>query len=395
MVLQKLFQNKKAVFLLNMAFWTVLALLEGFQHYLYQRSMEEERDIFRIFSYVFPKYFLYWLASLLVYPIYHILNRFVWPKIAWLHLMVSIGIAWLHTLLCMAGIIFIRMNFGEIPAKPLKSSFVENYKDWLVYSHEFLFQSFMMYWVMVLILFAYDSYKKYRDQYIVSVELESKLTRSQLQTLKMQLQPHFLFNALNTVSMMIRRKKDEDAIEIVSGLSDLLRSTLTREGEHYVTLQDEIGLLEKYLKIEKVRFKDKLQIQFEIEPECREMLVPNMILQPIVENAFKHGVSRRIEGSELRVDVNLVLNHLYISILNKGPLLPANWTLENSKGIGLSNTISRLKQLYGNDGDFKISNFKNVGVKVELYLPVKRAARSEEMIPDNVEKHAIESKGGE
>jgi LytS/YehU family sensor histidine kinase len=193
----------------------------------------------------------------------------------------------------------------------------------------------------------------------------------------MQLQPHFLFNALNTISMMIRRKKDEDAIEIVSGLSDLLRSTLTREGEQFVTLDDELDLLSKYLNIEKVRFKDKLQIHFEIDPECRDILVPNLILQPIVENAFKHGVSKRIEGSELRVEAKMVLNHLHISILNRGPLLPEGWHLNGNKGIGLSNTVSRLQQLYGSESDFNISNFNNIGVRVELYSPVKHAERAE------------------
>jgi LytS/YehU family sensor histidine kinase len=149
-----------------------------------------------------------------------------------------------------------------------------------------------------------------------------------------------------------------------------------------------MGLLEKYLKIEKVRFKDKLQIHFNIAPECREVLVPNMILQPIVENAFKHGVSKRIEGSELHVEAHLVLNHLHISILNKGPILPEHWNLENSKGIGLSNTISRLKQLYGNDGDFNISNYKDMGVKVELYLPVQHAERPEEIVSEKGEGNA-------
>jgi two-component system, LytTR family, sensor kinase len=377
MILQKVLQNRKLLFLLNLAFWIVLAAFECLQHYLYQRSMDEESSWFRLFSYVAPKYFLYWLASLVVYSLYHKLTRFRWPAIAWLHLFCSICIAWLHTLLCMAGVIFLRMNFGSIPGKPMKSTFIENYQEWLGYSHEFLIPSFMMYWLMILILFAYDTYKKYRDQYIVSVELESKLTRSQLQTLKMQLQPHFLFNALNTISMMIRRKKDEDAIEIVSGLSDLLRSTLTREGEQFVTLDDEMDLLSKYLNIEKVRFKDKLQIHFEIDPECRDILVPNLILQPIVENAFKHGVSKRIEGSELRVEAKMVLNHLHISILNRGPLLPEGWHLNGNKGIGLSNTLSRLQQLYGNESDFNISNFNNIGVRVELYLPVKHVERAE------------------
>ncbi len=374
-MLQRILNNRQAIFILNLAFWAMLAALECLQHFLYQKSMEEESSWVRLLSYVVPKYFLYWLASLLVYVIYHQLNRFRWPLVIWLHLLSGMIISLLHTMLCMAGIIYLRMQLGPIPGKPMKSTFMENFQEWLGYTHEFIIHGFMMYWLMVLILFAYDSYKKYRDQYVVSVQLESKLTHSQLQTLKMQLQPHFLFNALNTIAMMIRRKKDEDAIEIVSGLSDLLRSTLTREGEHFVTLQDEIGLLEKYLKIEKVRFKDKLQIHFDIEPACEEMLVPNLILQPIVENAFKHGVSKRIEGSELRLDANKILNHLYISILNKGPLLPENWKLEDHKGIGLSNTISRLKQLYGDDCDFKIHNYKTMGVCVELYLPVKRAEK--------------------
>ena len=380
MILQKVLKNRKLIFLLNLALWSVLAAFECLQHYLYQHSMEEETNWFRLISYVAPKYWLYWLASLVVYFLYNKLNRFSWPVIGWLHLLASICIAVVHTFLCMAGVIFLRMNFGEIPSKPMKDTFMENYLEWLGYSYEFLIPAFMMYWLMVLILFAYDNYKKYRDQYIVSVELESKLTCSQLQTLKMQLQPHFLFNALNTISMLIRRKKDEDAIEVVSGLSDLLRSTLTREGEQFVTLEDELDLLSKYLNIEKVRFKDKLQIYFEIDPACHELHVPNLILQPIVENAFKHGISKRIEGSELRIEAKLIISHLYISVINKGPLLPEGWSIEGNHGIGLSNTIARLKQLFENKCDFKIYNFEEIGVKVELYLPIQRPKKPEEPV---------------
>ncbi len=248
---------------------------------------------------------------------------------------------------------------------------------WEVYSGFFkwmipdIIGGFVFYWLLLIILIGWDFYNRYKNQYIQNLELESKLTQSQLQTLKMQLQPHFLFNALNTISMMIRRKKGDQAIEMLSGLSEILRETLSREKDQFVKLSDELELAKKYLGIEQGRFKEKVKVIYEIADGCEKLPVPNLILQPIVENAIKHGVSHSLKNSEIKISAIRLNGSLELEVFNTGKLLGKNFNIKEQTGIGLSNTRSRLDRLYKGKSFFEIKNEGNEGVKVTVRIPLR------------------------
>jgi len=231
----------------------------------------------------------------------------------------------------------------------------------------FVFYSSGVFLLYFFLLKGLDFYGRFRSQSVYTLDLEQKMIDAQLQTLKMQLKPHFLFNALNTIAMMVRRNST-DAVNMISGLSDLLRSTLTAENRQFVTLKEELQLLEKYLAIESVRYQDRLKIELETDTDSLPCRVPNLLLQPLVENAFKHGVAHSLDESLLRISTQKKVDSVWISIYNSGSALPRDWDVTSLKGIGLLNTVNRLRQLYKGSSRFEISNAKG-GVLVTIQLP--------------------------
>ncbi len=231
--------------------------------------------------------------------------------------------------------------------------------------------SFSVYWVMILVLFTLDYYRKFKEKSSQAIKLESSLTHVQLQTLKMQLQPHFLFNAHNTIAMLIRTGKNDKAINIISKLSDLLRSSLTVENEQLVTLEKELELLNKYLEIEKARFEKNLEIELSISEDVKSLLVPNLILQPIVENAFKHGISKIMGKNRLEVKCYREYDNIILKVYNTGPGLEENFELDTNNGIGLINTKERLNQFYNDSYMFALKNY-NKGVLVTIKIPINK-----------------------
>ena len=239
--------------------------------------------------------------------------------------------------------------------------------------------NFIVYWLVITILLSLDYYRKFIDEHIRFLELGNRLNTAQLSTLKMQLHPHFLFNAFNTISMMIRQKNSDKAIRMVSGLSDMLRHSLTNEPQQYVTLKDEIELVKKYLFIEYERYKDRLEIEWDVEETLLSSEVPALILQPIVENAFKHGISKSIGPSKLIIQIFREKNLVVLEVFNSGSSIPSYFDISQGKGVGLSNTIERLTKLYGGDFKVQISN-KNQGISVMIKIPFK-SKHTEEYIP--------------
>lgn len=229
--------------------------------------------------------------------------------------------------------------------------------------------STLNYGVIILILVILDLNKRYQEERLRSVKLNAQLSKSQLENLKMQLQPHFIFNAMNTISVLVRKQKNDIAVDMISGMSDLLRANLEREESQFVTLSYEISMLKKYLAIEQLRFKERLSISFDIQPETLALFVPNLILQPILENVFKHGFSENLEHSKILISAQLTPTDLLLTVANSGPQLPHGWQLKESKGIGIQNTISRLQTLYGENGQFDIGNWEPDGVIVKIQIP--------------------------
>jgi sensor histidine kinase YesM len=246
----------------------------------------------------------------------------------------------------------------------------ELFGQWLETAFD-IFAGMGIYWLVLLILLALDYYRKFREQYAHVLDLEKDLNRAQMNALQMQLRPHFLFNAFNTIAMMIRQKKNDSAIDMITSLAEMFRFSLRKNTGQFVTLEEEIGFLKKYLAIESVRFGDRLTIDWQIDPDSKSAKVPSFILQPIVENAFKHGLSHSQGNVSLRISSKTLEDLISLEIFNSGPNLPENWELNKEKGIGISNTIDRLMKLYENKFRF-IINQKEDGISMELRIPCLR-----------------------
>lgn len=205
--------------------------------------------------------------------------------------------------------------------------------------------NFLTYFVLLLAYFAVRFYRMYRERELKATQLEAGLAQARLEALRMQLHPHFLFNTLNSISTLMHRDV-EAADDMLAALSDLLRVALERRGEQEVPLKEELDILRRYLDIEQIRFGDRLRVKFEIEPHCLDALVPNLILQPLAENAIRHGIDPRPEPGLLVISARRTDDWLTLRIADDGHGLPAGTTVE--EGVGLSNTRARLQQLYGN-----------------------------------------------
>ena len=231
--------------------------------------------------------------------------------------------------------------------------------------------NWLIYW---LILGAWQAYRYY-DHYIASElrleRLEKSFSEARLNALRMQLDPHFLFNALNTISSQVERDP-KLARRMIEHLGDLLRMSLESKDRQEVPLAEEMAFLEHYLAIQKIRFGDHLRFETQIAPEVKYASVPCLFVQPLVENAIRHGVSRRASGGTVIVSANRNGNRLDLRVLDDGVGLPAGWTLENSGGVGLSVTRQRLAGLYP-EGEtcFAVNRRAGGGTEVEISLPLR------------------------
>jgi LytS/YehU family sensor histidine kinase len=231
--------------------------------------------------------------------------------------------------------------------------------------------NWLIYW---LILGAWQAYRYY-DRYLAAElrleRLEKNFSEARLNALRMQLDPHFLFNALNTISSQVERDP-KLARSMIEHLGGLLRLSLESKDRHEVPLAEEMAFLEHYLAIQKIRFGDHLRIETQIAPEVKYASVPCLIVQPLVENAIRHGISRRASGGTVIVSAHRVGNRLDIRVLDDGVGLPAGWTLENSGGVGLSVTRQRVAGLYP-DGEtcFGVNRRASGGTEVAISLPLR------------------------
>ena len=201
--------------------------------------------------------------------------------------------------------------------------------------------------------------------------LEKNFSEARLNALRTQLEPHFLFNALNTISSQVERDP-KLARGMIEHLGDLLRLSLESKDRQEVPLAEEMAFLEHYLAIQKIRFGDHLRIETQIAPEVKYASVPCLFVQPLVENAIRHGISRRASGGTVIVSAHRAGNRLDIRVLDDGVGLPAGWTLENSGGVGLSVTRQRVAGLYPDGGTcFAVNRRASGGTEVEISLPLR------------------------
>jgi two-component system LytT family sensor kinase len=214
------------------------------------------------------------------------------------------------------------------------------------------------------------SYRDLRERELRSAQLEGKLAKAQLSMLKMQLQPHFLFNTLNAVSALTR-DHPEAAEDMLVRLSDLLRRTLDNDAEQEVPLRAELEFLGQYLEIEQVRFADRLKVDLNPDPETLDALVPNMFLQPLVENALRHGIGQKAQGGRLEMRSWREASDLLVSVQDSGPGFSSDVSTPIEEGIGLSNTRSRLQHLHPGNHQIKFTNAPGGGAVVTLRIPFR------------------------
>ena len=203
-----------------------------------------------------------------------------------------------------------------------------------------------------------------------TAQLNEQLAHAHLSALRRQIEPHFLFNALNTVSGLIREGRSDAAVDMIAALSDFLRRTLAGSSKQEVRLSDEMEFVQRYLEIQQARFADRLQVEIDIPNDLQNACVPNLILQPLVENALKHGIGKRKEGGTVRISGAAEGNLLLLNVSNDGPVLPAGWDT-GERGIGVSNVRSRLRGLYGNESTFNMRDRVDGGVEVSISIPLR------------------------
>jgi two-component system LytT family sensor kinase len=248
------------------------------------------------------------------------------------------------------------------------SPFLDVWRTWLMYQ----VLTFLFVYVLILtITYVVDSRESMARQRTETARLNEELSRAQLAALRRQMEPHFMFNTLNSIAGLVRDHRDDAAVSMIVGLSEFLRRASEDSHRSQVTLEEEVAYLKRYLDIQKVRFGDRLQVSVDIPAELLQAQVPNLLLQPLVENAIKHGIGKRLAGGTIRVAGARRNGSLCLSVCNDGPGLPADWQATHN-GIGIDNLRTRLQILHGGESELQLRN-TDTGVEVLVTLPLREA----------------------
>jgi len=235
----------------------------------------------------------------------------------------------------------------------------------------------LYYWGFVGGWYLLDYSRRFRERERIAAELalktsrlEASLSRANLEALRMQLNPHFLFNTLNTVSVLALKGDKHRVVRMINRLSDLLRLSL-ENSRQTISLREELDILERYLEIEQVRFRERLVVETSVPAALFDAEVPSLVLQPLVENAIKHGIGRQIEGGRIHIAATRLGGRLELSVHDTGAGFRKEQLGTNGTGVGLSNTAARLEQLYGSDQSLTRKNAAEGGALVVISIPFR------------------------
>ena len=241
---------------------------------------------------------------------------------------------------------------------------------------EWLGVGILLYAVVAGAVVAIDLTRRYhaRDSQAAEreAELQTRLVQAQLDALRSQLNPHFLFNALNSVAMLVRAGARAEAVRVLAGLGELLRHVLYGSGAQEAPLREELAFVGRYLDIERVRFGDRLVVETDVEPALLDATVPTLVLQPLVENALKHGIAERPEGGRVTLRARAGADVLRLEVADDGAGLPPGWRAEEGRGVGLANTRARLERLYGAAARLHVAGAAERGVVATVEIPLRR-----------------------
>jgi Putative regulator of cell autolysis len=289
------------------------------------------------------------------------IERQNWQRNLLIHLFFSLILVFV---ISSAHQIIVYLNYGYPQGRPYRFA---NTLGSVSYNAS---ENFAIYGLIILLCHSFGYYSRYRKGELKSAQLESMLAQAELQSLKMQLHPHFLFNTLHSISALLHSDV-EAARKMLVRLGDFLRFTLENAGTQEVSVQQEMEFLKGYLEIEQIRFQDRLTIRIDVEPQALDIKVPNLILQPIVENAIRHGIAPRSTPGLIEICVKRENSMLRIEVRDNGPGLPVNHSCIKlfKGGVGLANTRARLQQLYGAAHRFELENNPAGGLTVTLEVP--------------------------
>lgn len=244
--------------------------------------------------------------------------------------------------------------------------------DWhMLLDPYLLHRGIIIYWGIVFVGKGLEYFRGFNNEKIRVAQLSSQLSEAQLSALKMQIHPHFLFNTLNSIVGLIQEDKNSAEL-MTTKLSEFLRMTLQNAGEPMVTLKREFYFLKTYLDIEKVRFQERLQTEFIYDENILTAKIPNLILQPLVENSIKHGISHKKENGRIRISAQRAENRLILEVADNGNHSRKNshgFLTSNGSGLGLKNTEARLKQIFGENFTFRITKDDETGTVVTMNIP--------------------------
>jgi signal transduction histidine kinase len=358
----KVMRNRGAKWALIFALWSLIGLAFSTQFYLSRANSVSPVTWKFALEHSLADWYLFALLSL---PALWLARRFHfelthWPRQIAVHLLASAGFS-LFWMMVRALLEEWLSQGGDSPVT-FKTAFT------YALTATFFF-NFLIYWTIVSVSHSIEYYRKYQERELRTAELETGLAQARLQALQMQLNPHFLFNTLHSISSLMH--KDVDAADrMISRFGDLLRLALENTDAHEVPLREELDFLKSYLEIEQTRFGERLSVRMDIAPEALEARVPNLVLQPLVENAIQHGIEPHARPGQIELRARRENEKLLLQVRDNGDGL-AN-PARPAEGIGVSNTRARLQQLYGAAHRFEFSNDKEGGLLVSVVIPFRR-----------------------
>jgi signal transduction histidine kinase len=347
---------------LFLGFWTVIGLAFASQFYLSSALFGYYTVTWgQAISITLGDWYVWAVLSLAVlwfarrFP----LHRRDWGKRVVIHLAASAVICILYSV--------VRAAVGQLqaPLLGMPATFLDTLQRLFLKNSFF---NLLIYWVIVAVGHAFDYYRKFREREWRTSELERRLAEAKLMALQMQLNPHFLFNTLHTISALLH-KDVEAADRMIARLSELLRLALENADTNEVPLRQELDFLRRYLEIEQTRFGSRLTVRFDLAPEALEAQVPNLVLQPLVENAIRHGIEPQACAGLIEVRAWRDHGRLQLEVRDNGTGLAAGKSMDG--GVGVSNTRARLQHLYGHAHSLDFTHAPGGGLVVRLALPFR------------------------
>ena len=334
--------------------WTAFALIAIINVYLVRSKLGTPGDFWHTAGEII---IAYWVYAAITPPVLYVAERFPfsardWPRTVLIHFSAYVAFSWAA------------VGLDELLHIPLMlPKEFHGSTIWIRWLHTF-YDSLWMYLPIVVISNAYEYYQRYKERDLRASNLEAKLTRAELDALRNQLHPHFLFNTLNSIASLMHEDV-QAADDMIADLSYMLRAYLKDTNEQEIPLRQELDLLETYLRIQKRRFEDQLNYVLDVPPTLYNAAVPTLLLQPFVENAILHGIAPRCSPGTVTVTARQLGAHLVLSVCDDG----VGFTTGKAAGIGLSNSRSRLKQLYSNDHSVEVVSAPGQGTQVTIKLP--------------------------